>query len=921
MHEELARLLPPDRIVTDPVERTVYECDGLPMHSQPPAAVVLCRTREEVIRVVRWCARSGVPFVPRGAGTGLSGGCTPTEGAVVLDTNRMNRILGIDVENRTAIVEPGVVNVHLSAATEPHGFHYAPDPSSQTACTLGGNVAENAGGPHCLKHGVTSDHVLGLEVVLPDGEPVRLGGPLAENPGLDLTAFLVGSEGTLGVVTEITVRLTPNPRAVRTYLAIFDRMGPACRTVSGIIGAGIVPVALEILDQRTIRAIEASVNAAGYPGDAGAALLIELDGFEAGMDEEEAAITRIVEANAPLEFRTARDGRQRDLLWKGRKSAFGTMGRVNTDLYVLDGVVPRTRLEETLGRVYEIAERHGVVVSNVFHAGDGNLHPNISYDGRDAEERERVLAAGREMLEACVALGGTISGEHGIGSEKRSFMPLVLDECDLDLQRALRDAFDPQGIANPGKVFPEPRSDGAEGAVPSAAGDERAATGEPGEDDPAADRAADPSPPAARRDPSPQERVFLADVAAIFAPETGEEAGEIIRQAEAEARTVVPAGFGAHSGAIDPVGPGAWILSAAAFDDVIDYEPEDFTIGVGAGVPLVELKELLAKNHQELPFDLPEGGGGTVGGLVARAPSGPRRGRHGALSPFVLGIEGVRGGGTPFRSGGMLVKNVVGYQIAKLAVGSHGRLGFFTRANFKLRPIPARRRLGLAGVETADEAWRLARKLRASGLEPATLAVLEGDARRVAAGLPGNAPHLPEFVVAWVFEGNAPRATWLADAAGRITAEAPGVHAADLEDGEAQALLGRLAALAEPVAGSFERGIVRLSFRPGGLPDAAQAVRDALAAGDDGSGEEDGWGVWSDAATGLVTVGRSATSPVLGETVGRLRDLAAARSGAARLLHLPPTLRSAWPRDLIPDARAELARRVLESFDPRGVFP
>ena len=456
--DELARRFPPERVITDAAELRVYECDALPVHKQAPAIVVLPTTRDEVVDVVRWCARHRIPFVPRGAGTGLSGGATPSPGSVVIDVNRMRAIRQIDPANRWAAVEPGLVNVRLTEAVAPHGLQYAPDPSSQTACTLGGNVAENSGGPHCLKHGVTSDHILGVEVVLPDGEIARFGGPLADGPGLDLVRLFVGSEGTMGICTEITVRLTAAPAAVRTYLAIYDTMAAACRTVTEITRSGIVPVALEILDQRTIRAVEASVNRAGYPENAAAVLLVELDGIEAGMDAEERAITAIVQRHAPIDFRSARDVKERLALWKGRKGAFGAMGRVDTDLYVLDGVVPRTKLEETLGRVYEIADRWNVRVSNVFHAGDGNLHPNISYDGRNEDEMARVLAAGREMLEACVACGGTISGEHGIGLEKREFMSLVFDEDDLDLQLALRDAFDPDRIANPGKVLPDRRA-------------------------------------------------------------------------------------------------------------------------------------------------------------------------------------------------------------------------------------------------------------------------------------------------------------------------------------------------------------------------------------------------------------------------------------------------------------------------------
>ncbi|MBI4601916.1 MAG: FAD-binding protein [Planctomycetes bacterium] len=457
-YEELARWVPADRLILDPSELRVYECDGLPLHKEPPGAVVLCASREEVIGVVRWCHERRIPFVPRGAGTGLSGGATPVPRGVVIDLNRMRRILKVDVENRYAVVEPGTINMRVTQAVEAQGYHYAPDPSSQKACTIAGNVAENSGGPHCLKYGMTTDHVLGIEVVLPDGEVARLGGPLAEPPGYDLVGLFVGTEGTFGVVTEVTVRLTPSPQSVRTYLAVFDDMSLACRTVAEITRQGILPAALEILDRLTIQAVEASVFRAGYPQDAAAVLLVELDGFEAGMDEDEEKIRRIALENRAIELKAARDAAQRMQLWKGRKGAFGAMGRINTDLYVLDGVVPRTRLEETLNEVYGIARKHRVTVSNVFHAGDGNLHPNISYDGRDPEETARVLAAGREILEACVRAGGSISGEHGIGVEKVDFMPLLFGPDDIQLQKDLRLAVDPLELSNPGKIFPDSRS-------------------------------------------------------------------------------------------------------------------------------------------------------------------------------------------------------------------------------------------------------------------------------------------------------------------------------------------------------------------------------------------------------------------------------------------------------------------------------
>ena len=456
-YEELLDFVPAERLVLDVGELRAYECDGLPLHKVPPGAVALCASREEVVQVVQWCHAQRVPFVPRGAGTGLSGGATPVIRCVVIDLNRMRSIIKIDPENGYAVVEPGLINIRLSDAAAPHGLHYAPDPSSQKACTIGGNVAENSGGPHCLKYGMTTDHVLGMEVVLPDGETVELGGPLEETVGYNLTDLFVGAEGTFGIVTQATLRLVPTPQSVRTYLAIFDSMKLACRTVSEITREGILPAALEILDQLTIKAVEASVFRAGYPQDAAAVLLIELDGFEAGMDEAEEKIRSIADKNDVLEFRVALDAAERLQLWKGRKGAFGAMGRVNTDLYVLDGVVPRTRLEDVLDKVYAIAAKYEISLSNVFHAGDGNLHPNISYDGRNEDERKRVLDAGREILAACVDAGGSISGEHGIGLEKMEFMPMLFTPEDIQLQIELRHAVDPGEISNPCKIFPDSR--------------------------------------------------------------------------------------------------------------------------------------------------------------------------------------------------------------------------------------------------------------------------------------------------------------------------------------------------------------------------------------------------------------------------------------------------------------------------------
>jgi len=455
--DELRSIVGADAVLARAEELFVYECDGLTLEGCRPDAVVLPEDTAEVARVVRACRRFDRPFVARGAGTGLSGGAHPVPGSVLIECSRMREILEVDPENRIAVVQPGVVNSDLSAAVRAHGLFYAPDPSSQLACTIGGNVAENSGGPHTLKYGATTRHVLALEVVLPSGQVLALGSPTGAGAGYDLVGAFVGSEGTLGIVTQVTVRLTPLPEAVETLLGIFPDVVTACRAVGRVIGSGLVPSAMEILDQRTIAAVVDSVYEAGLPRDAGAVLIVELDGAACALAAQVERVREIAREERATRVDVARDDEERALFWKARKGAFGAMGRLAPDLYVHDAVVPRARLPEVLARVVEIAERHSLKLSNVFHAGDGNLHPNISFDRRDPDELARVLAAGGEILETCVAAGGVITGEHGVGVEKRDFLHLVFREADLDAMRRLRAAFDPDRVCNPGKAFPTTR--------------------------------------------------------------------------------------------------------------------------------------------------------------------------------------------------------------------------------------------------------------------------------------------------------------------------------------------------------------------------------------------------------------------------------------------------------------------------------
>ena len=449
----LAAIVGERRVLERPGELRAYESDGLPGYQHRPSLAVFPGSRDETIAVVRLFAERGVRFVPRGAGTGLSGGAL-ADGVVLLGLHRLRAIVSIDPENARAVVEPGVVNATLSRAGAPYGLYYAPDPSSQTACTIGGNVAENAGGPHCLKYGVTLNHVLAVTALLPSGEVVTLGNAAGENEGYDLLGAFVGSEGCFGVALDVTVHMERVPQAVHTLLADFMSMQAAAQAVSAIIASGIVPAALELMDAATIQAVEASIYAAGYPTDAAAVLLIELDGPAAGLDEDSARVSRFCTEAGARRVRLATDAADRMRLWQGRKKAFGAMGRMAPHLVVQDAVVPRTRLPEILATIDGIGRRHGVQVCNVFHAGDGNLHPNVVYDANDAEQAERVHHAMREIMDACIAIGGTITGEHGIGVDKLPYMDRLFTPETLGAMCALRTVFDPERRANPGKVVP-----------------------------------------------------------------------------------------------------------------------------------------------------------------------------------------------------------------------------------------------------------------------------------------------------------------------------------------------------------------------------------------------------------------------------------------------------------------------------------
>ena len=649
-----------------------YESDALTAFRQRPAAVVLLESRDEVIEAVRLCHRHRVPFVARGSGTSLSGGSLPVRDGVVLALNRLDRILEIDPVRRIAVVEPGVINLAVSHAAAVHGLYYAPDPSSQSICTIGGNVAFNSGGAHCLRHGMTSNHVLGLEVVLPDGEVVRMGqhgaagdaGGEEWRPEPDLTGLFVGSEGRFGVATEITLRLLPLPASTFTVLAAYGTLRAAGDAVTAVVGSGLLPAAMEIMDRLAIDAAEAAVDA-GYPADAASVLIVELDGERSDVASDATRLLEVLRGTDPAELRPTEDPEQRARIWKGRKGAFSAVGRLSPDYIVQDGVVPRTRLGEALEEIERLSGVHGLRVANVFHAGDGNLHPLILYDGRVDGELQRAEELAGEILKLCIAMGGSITGEHGVGVEKRDYLPEMFAEHDVDLMQRLVAEVDPAGLANPGKMV---LAGSEENVAPPAA------------------TSAAPATPV--RD--------VADLQELVRSHDPAQAGRLCFRCGGSKDRL--AAFAAAMRVPDQAS-----VSLAALTGIVDYDPAEYTLTARAGTPLHEIVAALEDEGQFLPFDpYLVGAGATLGGTIASGLSGPGSLAWGAIRDYVLEAEIVDGLGHRVRTGARVVKNAAGFDVPKLLVGSAGSLGPIVQATVKVFPRPRQTvtvRIGMPGAE------------------------------------------------------------------------------------------------------------------------------------------------------------------------------------------------------------------------------
>jgi glycolate oxidase subunit GlcD len=723
--KNLSSIVGQDGVLSNAAELLVYECDGLPQHKYRPRAVVFPESTEETAEVMCVLKQAGVPFTPRGAGTGLSGGALALDQGVVIELARMRKVLAIDADNRTALVQTGVVNAHVSRAVAHLGLHYVPDPSSQGTCTIGGNIAESAGGIHCLKYGTTTDHVLGMKVVLAGGEIVELGGPTGNN-GYDLTGVFVGSEGTFGIATEALLRLVPVPPGVRTLLAEFADVNDASHAVSAIIAAGVMPAALEMMDREIIRAVEASVFAAGLSLNIGAALLIELDGLEAGIDAEAERVRSICLAHRANNCRLARDEAERKKLWAARKGAFGAIGRIAPDSMIQDAVVPRSRLPEVMAEAYRISDKFQLRLANVFHAGDGNLHPFICFDSRSADQVRRVKEAGRELMETCVRAGGTITGEHGVGFDKRDFLPLIFSADDMEAMLSVRRAFDPDGLCNPGKIIPMLKGCGEARAVlpessigsrasrpqqrgPASLNDSKIewserqslSAGEGGKaaslatssfngDEAALKLSAIVGEGSLSAPASPRQSVSHPESQLIVSAGSIGEICEVVKLAAREGWTVVPAGARSWLGLDNPLKTINVVLKTSRMNRLINHEPADLVASAEAGLSLSAFNEAVNRGGQWLPLDPPDKDQATLGGVVATGMKGAQASGYGSPRTFVIGMKVVLPDGRVCKFGGRVVKNVAGYDLCKLFTGSYGTLGVICELTFKLRPRPAK---------------------------------------------------------------------------------------------------------------------------------------------------------------------------------------------------------------------------------------
>lgn len=683
----LKTLLPRGQVFTDRASLVAYEADA-GLDKGAPEGIVFPRTIEEVQAIVRWAAKHDVPLIARGAGTGLSGGAVADRGGVVVEFVHMDRILNIDAQGRSATVEPALINLRLDEQVRPYDLYFPPDPSSQRASTMGGNVAENSGGPHCFKYGVTTNYVTGMEVVLADGQRIKVGGRANDYPAYDLCGLLTGSEGTLGFITSITLRLVRNPPGVKTLLVTFDTVEQAGEAVSAVISAGLVPATMEMMDRNITRIIEPFAHA-NLPLDAGAVMIIEVDGYPASLDPQMDEVIDILKAHGGSNMRVAKDEEERGKIWLARKSAAGALARLAPAFYIVDITVPRSRLAEILGQVEGISKRYNFISGHVFHAGDGNLHPNISIpDPTDKAFLEKVRTAGREMVECCVKMGGSLTGEHGVGIEKREFMPLMHKPEELMAMWNIKQAFDPHFLLNPGKMFPTPTGGDNlpfAGYMSNAFKEKTSGTALPGGD--------------------------------TFTPETAEQAAQGLLALGQAGRCIFIDRTSKREHAVQ--------VSTAAMRGIVTYAPEDLYITAQAGTTLSEIHAFLEQDGKQLPIVSPWPNA-TVGGVVAANNNAPLRMRYGSIRDLALYATVALADGRVIRTGRPLVKNVAGYDLTKLFVGSHGTLGLMTDVTFKITAKPRARKSLLVPVQDIRNGLIWARKILPFALTASGIVLSKG---------------------------------------------------------------------------------------------------------------------------------------------------------------------------------------------------
>ncbi len=886
--EDLRRAVGAGRLLTDPLSQHLYKYDGA-LDQELPAAVALPETTEEVAALVRSCARHGVPFVPRGAGTSLSGGPIPAPGSLLISLTRMNRLLAVSPEDQYAVVQPGMINLDLQKHLEPLGFFYAPDPSSQLVSTIGGNLGHNAGGAHCLKYGVTANHLLAVEVVTPEGEVVRVGGRGGDLPGYDLLALYAGSEGTLGIVTEITVRILPLPEATGTALTIFDSLEAASSAVAEVIARGLVPSALEMIDRPLIEAVERTFHA-GYPLDAEAVLLVEVDGPPQALAPQMEAIREVCLAHQVREFHQANDPVERGRLWRGRKGTAAAIANLAAGKISTDVSVPRDALPRMLGLMTDIAQRYGLVIGNILHAGDGNLHPQIIFDPRDAEQMERVLAAQSEIIAAALSLGGTMTGEHGVGTEKRRYMSLMFSPEELALMRRIKAAFDPMGLSNPGKLLPD--------EIPLSTAS-----------------AACPEGPFSRA----AEAVAVRDEAGRLCPYDYEAMGKLLALATREAQPVVLVGHGRQASAGSAActkgrGREAEVITALGLHRIMRIEPTNATVTVQAGVRVADLQAALAEVEQWWPILPPGDGQATVGGVLATGRSGPLALRYGRLADGVTGMRLALPTGEVVRFGVTCVKNVSGYALERLLVGSQGTLAAILEIILRTAPLPQVTQATACPARTRTQAQEICTRALTQSVRPAALEVLNSaaaalldDSVRLSLALPVDETREWGWLVIALWHGLKEEVT-AGERALQWAVRDLGVEPVALTDQASESLIS---ALPDLPAGSGNSPVLELTCSPSRCLEVMEAVCEA---------------------TGVLGLPLLTASPGLGsvriglpsrdyETLRPVLDLlsAVAQTRGGVLRRLSPT----WgePLERTSSPLTVLQERLKAAWDPAGILP